>query len=226
MNKVTKYFIWPVFLAPAVYLAAAWNKIPETVPLHYNLKGEADRFGSKSELLILLAVMVAVNVGVYFLLVNINRIDPKKKYREENLPRMRKLAFLISIFLSALTCFIIYTSMQSAMKFDSKFITIGLGLLFTVIGNYIYNIKPNYFAGIRTPWALENEENWRLTHKLGGKLWFVGGLVLVIAALLLPDEAALVAMLITVAILAIIPIVYSYRLYRKEKMRGADNGST
>ena len=53
----------------------------------------------------------------------------------------------------------------------------------------------------------------------------MGGLVLVIAALLLPDEAALVAMLITVAILAIIPIVYSYRLYRKEKMHGADNGS-
>jgi uncharacterized membrane protein len=103
------------------------------------------------------------------------------------------------------------------MKFNPKFIVIGIGLLFSVIGNYFYTIKPNYFAGIRTPWALENEENWRLTHQLGSKLWFVGGIVIVITGLLLKEVALIVALFTIILFMVIVPIVYSYRLYVKQK---------
>ena len=133
MNKLIKSIIWLVFIIPAVYLAIIWNDLPEKVPMHYNLKGEIDRYGSKSDLLILLAIITAVNIGVYFLLVNINRIDPKKKYNAENLPRMRSLAFAISIFLSAIACFILYTSVHAGMKFNPKFIVVVVGLLCAVI---------------------------------------------------------------------------------------------
>jgi len=92
MNKLIKIVIWLVWAVPVVYLAATWNRLPEQVPLKYGLNGEPIRYGTKSELLMILAILLAVNIGVYFLLVNINRIDPKKKYREENLPRMRRLA--------------------------------------------------------------------------------------------------------------------------------------
>jgi uncharacterized membrane protein len=217
MNKLTKYLIWVVFIIPGAYLGFIWNDLPEKVPMHYNLKGEVDRYGNKSELLILIAVVTFINIGVYFLLANINKIDPKKKYREENLPRMRSLAFTISIFLSAIACFILYSSMHSGMKFNPKFIVVGIGLLFTVIGNYFYTIKPNYFAGLRTPWALENEENWRLTHKLGGKLWFAGGIVLAIVGLFLNNTALFIVLMATILIMVVIPIVYSYRLYVKQK---------
>lgn len=217
MNKLTKYLVWLIFIVPAAYLAFIWNDLPEKVAMHYNLKGEVDRYGNKSELLILVAVVTVINIGVYFLLANINRIDPKKKYREENLPRMKSLAFAISIFLSAIACFILYSSMHSGMKFNPKFIVVGIGLLFTVIGNYFYTIKPNYFAGLRTPWALENEENWRLTHKLGGKLWFAGGIVLAIIGLFLNNTALFIVLMVTILIMVAIPIVYSYRLYVKQK---------
>ena len=42
------------------------------------------------------------------------------------------------------------------------------GLLFMFIGNLMYSIKPNYFAGIRLPWTLSSDDNWRATHKVGG----------------------------------------------------------
>ena len=217
MNKIIKYLVWLVFIVPAAYLAFIWNDLPEKVPIHYNLKGEIDHYGNKSELLILIAVLTVINIGVYFLLSNINRIDPKKKYREENLPRMRNLAFAISVFLSAIACFILYCCLHASMKLNPKFIVIGIGLLFSVIGNYFYTIKPNYFAGIRTPWALENEENWRLTHQLGSKLWFVGGIVIVITGLLLKEVALIVALFTIILFMVIVPIVYSYRLYVKQK---------
>jgi uncharacterized membrane protein len=217
MNKIIKYLVWLVFIVPAAYLAFIWNDMPEKVPMHYNLKGEIDRYGSRSELLILIAVLVVINIGVYFLLSHINRIDPKKKYREENLLRMRSLAFAISVFLSAIACFILYSCLHTNMKLNPKFIIIGIGLLFAIIGNYFYTIKPNYFAGLRTPWALENEENWRLTHKLGGKLWFAGGLLIAIAGLFLNNAALFVALMVLILIMVAIPIIYSYRLYTKQK---------
>ena len=212
-----KYSLWPILLAPMAYAAIVWNKLPEKVPLHYNLQGEADRYGSKSELLILLGVMFLLNVGVYFLLTNLHRIDPKKKQSLENLPRMKRLAFLICMFLSAISCLIVFTSQHSIAKFESKLVVAGVGLLFTFIGNYMYNIKPNYFAGIRTPWALENEENWRLTHKLAGKMWFAGGLILAGVAFLIPEKFAFIVLIVITLIISIIPIVYSYRIYARHK---------
>jgi len=216
MNKLIKIVIWLVWAVPVVYLAATWNRLPEQVPLKYGLNGEPIRYGTKSELFMILAILLAVNIGVYFLLVNINRIDPKKKYREENLPRMRRLAFAISIFMSAISCFIIYSSLGTSPKFNSKIIVVAVGLLFAVVGNYMYNIKPNYFAGIRLPWTLENEDNWKKTHMLAGKLWFAGGLLVALTALFLPDKIALIFTFSIIILLTIIPTVYSYRLYKKQ----------
>jgi uncharacterized membrane protein len=215
MDKVIKTIIWPIWAGPIIYLAVVWNRVPEKVPLHYNLSGDPDRYGNKTEFLILFAILLVVNIGLYFLLVNMNRVDPKKKYREENLPRLRKLAFAVCIFISAITCFIIYTTIGSSPKFNSKIIVVAVGLLFTVIGNYMYNIKPNYFAGIRLPWTLENENNWKQTHLLGGKLWFAGGLLIALMAILLPENIVLIAIFVIIAILTVIPAVYSYRLYKK-----------
>ena len=216
MNKAIKYLIWPILLGPAAYLAFAWNKLPEKVPMHYNIRGEVDRYGSKTELLAVMGIIIAISIGVYFLLVNINKIDPKKKYSTENLPRMRKLAFAISLFMSVLACFIIYSSLHPADKFNMQFIVITVGLLFVVTGNYMYNIKPNYFAGLRLPWTLENEDNWKQTHLLAGKIWFAAGLLIVIAGFVLPAGAQLIVLLSVVALITIIPIIYSYRLYKKQ----------
>jgi len=91
-----------------------------------------------------------------------------------------------------------------------------VGLLFAVVGNYMYNIKPNYFAGIRLPWTLENEDNWKKTHMLAGKLWFAGGLLVALTALFLPDKIALIFTFSIIILLTIIPTVYSYRLYKKQ----------
>jgi len=216
MDKLIKIIIWPLFVAPAIYLAAVWDKLPEKVPLKYDASGDPIRFGTKTEFLLVMAVMTAINIGCYFLVVNINRIDPRKKYSNENLPRMRRLAFAISVFVSAISCFIIYSSLGPALKINSKIIVVAVGLLFTVVGNYMYNIKPNYFAGIRLPWTLENEDNWKQTHLLAGKLWFAGGLIIAVMALLLPDTATLVFTLVIAGLIIIIPTVYSYRLYKKQ----------
>lgn len=161
----------------------------------------------------MIVILGLMSVGLYFLLANIYKIDPKK-YAAENKHRLRRMGFAISIFMSALSCFIIYSTAKGNIEFGINYVFAGVGLLFSLLGNYMYNMKPNYFAGIRVPWTLNNEENWRKTHLLAGKLWFAGGFIIAILCLLLPDIISIIVFFILTAILVIIPVIYSYRLYK------------
>lgn len=217
MKKSATSRAWIISLIPIVFLTAIWQKLPGRIPLHYNLSGEADRYGSKTELIVLTGILFVLNIGTYFLLANIHRIDPKKKYSTENLFLVKRFAFIIAFFMSALSCYIIYTALTTGAGFSSKFIVALMGLMFAAIGNYMHNIKPNYFAGIRLPWTLENEENWKHTHRIGGKIWFAGGLILTALAFFLPAKTESIAMNIIIAVMVIVPVIYSYRFYRKNQ---------
>ena len=221
MNKYFKILIWPIAVIPLVYLLVIWKSLPEKIAMHFDLQGHPDRYGDKTELLVMTGVLALVSIGLFFLLSNIYKIDPKK-YAIENKDRLIRMAFVISIFISAMACFIIYSSAKGGFELGIRYVFAGVGLLFCFIGNYMHNIKPNYFAGFRVPWTLNNAENWRKTHLLAGKIWFAGGLGLSLLCLLLPDTISFIVFFTVTIILVIIPAVYSYRLYKKNKELSAE----
>ena len=216
MDKFFRKIVWLVIILPAVYLAIVWNKLPEKVAMHFDLKGNVDRFGSKNELIIMSSVMIFMNVVVYLILTNIYRIDPKR-YAAENKNRLYRIGFVVSVFISAVLCLIIYSSIHGDTKFSTRLILAGAGLLFAFIGNYMHNIKPNYFAGFRLPWTLENEDNWKATHLMASKIWFAGGILIAILALFIKPIIMFFVMLGIVLIMVVIPAIYSYRFYKKHR---------
>ena len=179
MTRYFKFLIWPVALVPIAYLAVIWQSLPEKMAMHFDLKGNPDRYGNKTELLVMVVVLSAMCIAIYFVLSNIYKIDPKK-YAADNKDRLHRMGFAVAVFIAALTCFIIYSTAKESMETGMRYVFAGVGLLLCLMGNYMHTIKPNYFAGLRLPWTLNNEENWRKTHLLAGKLWFVGGLVIAI----------------------------------------------
>jgi uncharacterized membrane protein len=217
MEKFLKKIIWLIILVPAVYLAFVWNSLPESVAMHYDLKGNIDRYGDKRELLTMIMILTAINVAVYLLLTNIYRIDPKK-YAAENKSRLYRIAFAVVVFLAAVLCLIIYSSIHGNIQISTRFMVPGTGLLFAVIGNYMYTIKPNYVAGFRLPWTLNNDENWRKTHLLGGKLFFGAGLLIAVSCLFTSFIVSLVILFTTLTLIISITCIYSYRLYKKESL--------
>lgn len=104
-----------------------------------------------------------------------------------------------------------------------RLVPASLGLMFLVIGNYMPKMKQNPTLGVRLPWTLASEENWNRTHRMGGRMWAAGGLVLLLCCLL-PEAAMIVGMLVVIAVLAVAPCVYSYRLYRIQVKNGSWNG--
>ncbi|MDE3211609.1 MAG: SdpI family protein, partial [Bacteroidota bacterium] len=125
----------------------------------------------------------------------------------------QKIGMAVVLLLCAINCFVIYSSKAGSGSIGG-FLPVILGIFFAFLGNLMHSIKPNYFAGIRTPWTLESEETWRKTHQLGGKLWFAGGLVLAVSGLLFPLATMKIVMPVVIAILVIWPIAYSYLYYK------------
>jgi uncharacterized membrane protein len=220
MNKAFKQIIWLAVAIPLIYLALAWKNLPDKIGIHFDMEGTFDKYGSRNDLLTSTIILTLVNIAVYLLVSNIYRIDPKK-YAQENKIRLQRMAFVIAVFMSAVLCLLIYNGTHPEMKFGVKFIFAGTGLLLACIGNYIHTIKPNYFAGIRLPWTLENEDNWRRTHLLAGKLLFAGGLLVTVACLFIPTNMISIVFSIFIAVIVLIPCVYSYLLYRRQKKLSA-----
>jgi uncharacterized membrane protein len=215
MNIFLRRIIWILLLVPAIYLALIWKQVPGTVPMHFDIKGNIDRYGSKNDLLILVLSLTVLNAAVYLVITNIYKIDPKK-YAASNKERMQRIAFSVSLYLSAIWILLIYEISQNNTGMTMKFVFAAMGLLFALLGNNMYNLKPNYFAGLRLPWTLENEDNWKKTHQLAGRLWFFGGLFFAVIVLFLDNAWAGYAGFAVLAVLILIPVFYSYNLYRTQ----------
>ncbi len=202
-----------IVLLPFLYLAYIWNQLPAKVPVHWNVKGDIDRYGDKAEL-ILIPLLLPLLVYVIFLVVP--RIDPKKKLDKMG-NKLQNLKLLMTTLMSMLALFILYSAQNQSFD-QSNYLFILIGILYIILGNYSKIIKPNYFIGIRTPWTLESESVWKETHKLGGKLWFIGGIIVVLSGFILGNKPNLIVFLTITTINAIVPIVYSYMLFKKNSI--------
>jgi len=205
-----------VWLIPIAYLLFTMHLLPASVPMHYDLNGKADRYGDKSEFLFFQIMVQGVALFAYLLLKFLPAIDPKRqvKYGEST---FQKLGLGLILFLSALNIEIIFGALHHGFNAVKVILPI-VGLLLAFIGNIMNSIKPNYFAGIRTPWTLESEDTWRATHRLAGKIWFAGGILLTMLMLLVSPAVAKIVFTSTVAIMVIIPVVYSYVYFKKHQL--------
>ncbi|OLO36911.1 hypothetical protein BTA37_18295 [Priestia megaterium] len=185
--------------------------LPATMPIHWGANGEADGFATKINAMIL---TVGIMVLIYFIIAFVPRIDPRK----ENYKYFSKT---YNILLNAVLLLFFFVNMSTILQglgynVPMSFIApIMAGLVFIIIGNYLQRVRSNYFMGIRTPWTLSNETVWKKTHRLSGKIFFIGGLLILISAFL-PDGYKSVIMWGSIVLCVVIPYLYSYLAYKKE----------
>ena len=212
-----KYGPWLVglmIIAPLIYGAIIYPQLPSRIPTHFNIEGKADAWGGPSSIFIGPGIMGAVSIFVYILMSNLKTFDPKK-YDEANDTLYSNFAVLTVAFLSALSTIIIYSSTHADEINVGKLILPLIGLSFAGLGWYMPKFKQNYFVGFKLPWTLENETNWNETHKVAGKLWIYGGLFQAVVTFILPMKFGMIAFMLAIAIMVIIPSVFSYRLFKK-----------
>ncbi len=199
-------------LLPFIYLTYLWNDLPNKVPMHWNITGQIDRYGNKLGLIL---IPILLPLLTYFTFLIIPKIDPKDKLNNMG-NKLQTIKFLSTTFMSILALLIIYSAKNESFT-NPNYIVLLIGVLYLILGNYFKTIKANYFIGIRTPWTLENETVWKETHKLGGKMWFIGGLIIILSSLLVKSQTNFILFMVITTIITIIPIAYSYLKFQQLK---------
>ncbi len=215
--RITWRTEWPNWAVIAVMFAAAalyWPSAPSRFPVHWNWQGQVDRYGDKFEGLLLMPLMT---LGIYLLLVFLPRIDPLRANYElfEGTYAILRLVFTVIFAL------IYAVSLLSAHGYPidtSLLIPLLVGGMLIVVGNFMGKIRPNWFVGIRTPWTLASKRSWVKTHRLGGWLFILSGLVLVFAAVVrTPWAFALMGAWFVVFVIWM--FAYSYLVWRSDPDR-------
>ena len=194
-----------VILLPVLAGVILWNQLPEQMPTHWNAEGNADGWSSKSFAvfgppLILLAVQWLCALGT--------SADPKK---ENHAGKVVQLVLWIVPVLSVVLHTVTYAAALGKDVRIELIMPVVIGIVLTIVGNYLPKCKQNYTIGIKIPWTLNSEENWNRTHRFAGRLWVVCGLIIVLTGFL----GGFWIFFGIVLLMVLAPFLYSYLLHRK-----------
>lgn len=160
-------------------------------------------------------LMPAFGLGLWLLFRVLPRLDPRRANYERFEPTYWTVANVVLVFLALVHVLSLGTALGWSIDVP-RVILVALGSLFVALGNYLPRVKPNWSMGIRTPWTLDSDQVWRNTHRLGGKTFVAAGLVTIGVALLSPQRG-FALMFAALVLAALVPLVYSYLAWRRER---------
>ena len=186
--------------------------MPNQIPLHWNLVGEVDKWGSKFTGVITIPL---ITLFTYLLMLGLPKLDPQKKRYEEFKKTYHIFKAIIILFFTVLY----FTTSLYALGFNiavNKVVPFLIGLMFIFFGNYMSKIKKNWFLGIKTPWTLSSDNVWNKTHRVGGKIFILSGILFILEPFLPLYLQNYVFIIIIIGII-FGTFGYSYIAYKNEK---------
>ena len=205
-------------VAPLLMVLAVYSKLPAQVPMHWGIDGNVDHYGSKTELFLL----AGMNIFMLVMMYGLPKIDPK----QGNYERFQGTYEWIIIWIMAFMTVIMGVTLIEAMhpgRFDiGRVICSMVGILFIAIGNMMPKVKRNFFTGVKTPWSLSNDVVWNKTHRLGGKCFVFGGVLMILSGFSGNGKIMFAATMLLVAVIVVVPMVMSYIWYKQEMQKGTE----
>ena len=208
-NKKLLILTSMVILFPIIWGLIIWPQLPNQISIHFNVADQADNFQPKPLVVFGLPILLLL---VHLFVIFVTARDPKNQTMNE---KMGKVIYWLTPIVSLSLSYLIYSKALGSTTNPSIFVSALLGLIFVMMGNYMPKLKVNHTVGIRLPWTLQSEVNWHKTHRLAGKLWVVGGLILLLESGL--QFAVPYVMGIVILAIVPIPILYSYQISRKSR---------
>jgi uncharacterized membrane protein len=211
-NKI-EWAIWGFSALPLVATLVLYQWLPANIPLHWNMAGEIDGYGTRAEAFLIPAITLLVSA----LLKWMPRLDPKQDNYNKFSAGYNALRLVLALFLCIVTGVTLLASFAPERIDVPTIVCAGVGMLFCVFGNFMPTFKFNYFCGIRTPWTLASENVWRSTHRMAGPLWVIGGALLLVGSFILHGAALFTLLLVVACAISFVPCIYSYFAYKREK---------
>ena len=218
MKKAYKWIIALVVIG-FVIVGLFFSMAPDQIPVHYDINGQIDRWGSKYEF-ILLPIINLLFGGFMAWLAR----REQKQGREMNEQVVAGMTVCVLVFFNLLWLFFMWKAID-VDNFDS-----GLGELstkafmilifasFIPLGNSMPKAQRNSIYGLRTKWSMANDRCWQKSQRFGGYVLVISGIIGTLLCALLPSHWGGYIMLLVIAIATVTCIVGSYRIYRNEQI--------
>jgi len=198
---------WAVVILAWVLAFLALPHMPEVVPVHWGLHGEANGFSDRVSGTFGLPVMTTLIMVLLLVL-------PRYSSIQFSLLAFRDIyAIIIFTTISMFFCIevmALLTAMGAVLPVVTIFSML-IGFLFIVMGGLMPHIGRNTTMGIRLPWTLRSEVIWKKTHEHGGPV-FMGAGVLIVLGSLVTGIWAMALMLVIIFGATLYISVWSYRL--------------
>lgn len=194
-------------LLPVAAGLLLWNKLPDQIAIHFAADGTPDNWASKLVAVVGLPLLVT---AIHLLCIAMTAIDPKHKNHDA---RQLTLMLWICPMVSALVSVLMLGNALGKVDTTSVpfFVTVFLGVLFVIIGNYMPKCRHNYTIGIKLPWTLHSEENWNYTHRVGGFSFSIGGVLVLFTSFIGTPWIVLGILIVMIAIPVIASAMYHYK---------------
>ena len=209
---------WLIIALQILVSVVTYPFLPEQVPSHWNINGQVDGYLPKLANAILLP---AISIGLYLLIQLLVRYSPRLGQQSQrtsaevvNLIIVGVLVFLLIVQLAA-------TAIALGMPISIPFvISLCLSVLLMFLGNYMGKLRRNFWAGFRTPWTLASDKVWERTHRIGGWLMVLAGLLGIIFSFIPPLR--LWGLLAALVIVIVATTAYSFVLYQRLSTEGIE----
>lgn len=207
INKKLLIVTSVLLLLPVIAGLILWSRLPDSIATHFGPDNAADGWSSKP---FAVFAIPGIMLALHWLCLFATAADPKSdKIGKKALTIVYWILPLVSLCVMSFT----YANALGVSVNVGFWCCLMAGILLIVLGNYMPKARQNYTFGIKTPWALEDEENWNKSNRLAAWLAIFAGLILIVNAFIL----SIPVLIATVIIFGGVPVLYSYYLYRKKK---------
>lgn len=190
-----------VCLLPILFGVSLWNKLPDTMAIHFNVYGEADNFASKSFVVFGLPVMMVILQGICCFINDLNSHKHGERKKLENVTKW--IIPCLTVVLQVITL-----GYSLGWNLDiRKAVAFIVGVIFLVTGNYLP--KFDYVKNF----DVETEKARKINRFVGYVTVIMG--LLFILSIFLPPISTVVCLLLLIPY-AVTAIIYGVIVGIKE----------
>lgn len=229
-----KKIMWAISFISLIGTVIVLQFMPDRIPMHYDMAGNIDRWGSKYESLIFPILILAISLLWTFMIKYFEKKEQKatdEKQRADaktNAKVIKIVGVSMAAMFTIMQGFIMYGSYHEAISNaekqtidTSKVATILMGIIFIVLGNFMTKIRANGAVGFRVSWSMYNENTWRKSNRFAATMiMIVGGLTIITAAVMRNSFGAMMVMLGYLFISIIVALIFAHKVYKKEIAEG------
>lgn len=204
----------PLLIVAAAFIASAvvYPSLPDRMATHWNFQGEVDGWSGRAWGAWMIPLMIVLLWGLMRWLPS---IDPRGSNYVKFGGAFEGIMVAVMLFMLAVHAIVLRAALGYPVAVD-RLLPFGVGVLLAVIGNLLPRARSNWFVGIRTPWTLSSDRVWEKTHRFGGRLFVIGGIVIALAGVIGASWTPWVLFTVVMAC-SLGAVVYSYIEWRKEK---------